>query len=66
MTKEILVYETDKDVLKFLRTFFREKKEYSVRFIHKNEGALKKAIVRKQPDALDPQQSGRPQARQTL
>jgi two-component system, cell cycle response regulator len=52
MAKEILVYETDKDVLKFLKSFFRGKKEYSVRFLRKNEGALKKAIVRKQPDAL--------------
>jgi len=52
MAKEILVYETDKDVLKFLKTFFKGKKEYSVRFLRKNEGALKKAIVRKQPDAL--------------
>jgi two-component system, cell cycle response regulator len=52
MRKEILVYETDKDVLKFLRAFFKEKKEYSVRFIRKNEGALKKAVARKQPHAL--------------
>ncbi len=52
MAKEILVYETDKEVLKFLKTFFREKKEYAVRFLQKNEGALKKAIVSKQPDAL--------------
>jgi len=52
MTKEILVYETDKDVLKFLRAFFKEKKEYSVRFIRKNEGALKKAVAWKQPHAL--------------
>ena len=52
MKKEILVYETDKDVLKFLKAFFKEKKEYSVRFLRKNEGALKKAVARKQPHAL--------------
>ena len=66
MAKEILVYETDKDVLKFLRTFFREKKEYSVRFIRKNEGALKKAIVSETTRCVDPQQSGRTQARKSL
>jgi two-component system cell cycle response regulator len=52
MKKEIIVYETDKDVLKFLKAFFKEKKEYSVRFLRKNEGALKKAVARKQPHAL--------------
>jgi diguanylate cyclase (GGDEF)-like protein len=52
MKKEILIYETDKDVLKFLRAFFREKKDYSPLFIRKNHNTLKKILTNKTPDAL--------------
>jgi two-component system, cell cycle response regulator len=52
MKKEILIYETDKSVLKFLRAFFREKKDYSATFIRKDKDVLKKEIAKKIPDAL--------------
>jgi diguanylate cyclase (GGDEF)-like protein len=52
MKKEILIYETDKDVLKFLRAFFKEKKGYSPLFIRKNHNTLRKILAQKTPDAL--------------
>ena len=52
MKKEILIYEKDKDVLKFLRSFFRDKKEYSAHFISKDRKVLKKKIAGAMPDAL--------------
>jgi len=52
MKKEILVYETDKEVLTFLRSFFKEKKDYSPLFVRKNHDTLRKIIAQKSPDAL--------------
>lgn len=50
--KDILIYERDREVLRFLKSFFSEKPEYSVRFIKKNEKILRKEIAAHQPDAL--------------
>lgn len=52
MKKEILIYEKDKEVLKFLRSFFEEKKDYSVHFIRKNKNTLRREIKEKMPDAV--------------
>jgi two-component system cell cycle response regulator len=52
MKKEILIYETDKDVLRFLKSFFKEKKDYSATFIRRDKNALRKEIAKKIPDAL--------------
>lgn len=52
MKKEILIYETDKDVLKFLRSFFKERNDYSARFIKKDKNILKKELAERRPDAL--------------
>jgi two-component system cell cycle response regulator len=52
MKKEIVIYEKDRDVLKFLRAFFKERKEYSVHFLKKNKHALREEIAAKRPDAV--------------
>jgi len=52
MKKEILVFETDKNVLKFLKSFFKEKKHYSTTFIRKDKDVLTKQIAKKNPDAI--------------
>lgn len=52
MKKEILVYETDKEVLTFLRSFFKEKKDYLPLFVRKNHNTLRKTLAQKTPDAL--------------
>ena len=49
--KDIVIYEKDRNVLKFLRSFFKEKKNYSVLFADK-EDTLKKTIAEKKPDAV--------------
>lgn len=52
MKKEILIYETDKDALRFLRSFFKERNDYSARFIKKDKNTLKKELAERRPDAL--------------
>lgn len=42
MKKEILIYEKDKDVLK---SFFKEKKEYSAHFVRKDRNTLRIACT---------------------
>jgi len=52
MKKEILIYEKDKEILTFLRLFFRGKKEYSARFIKDDEDTLRRELGKKMPDAV--------------
>jgi DNA-binding NarL/FixJ family response regulator len=52
MKKEILIYENAKETLMFLRSFFKDKKEYSVHFIEKGKDGLKKELAKKKPDAV--------------
>jgi two-component system cell cycle response regulator len=53
MKKEILIYVEDKEVLKFLKTFFKGRDYYSVRFlIKKDKNALHKELCNKKPAAL--------------
>lgn len=52
MKKEILIYEKDKEILKFLRAFFRRKDNYSARFIKGDEEALRRELEKKRPAAL--------------
>jgi diguanylate cyclase (GGDEF)-like protein len=52
MKKELIIYETDKEVLKFLRAFFKEKKDYAPLFVRKDHNTLKKILSRENPDAL--------------
>src|SRR4030042_2535336 len=52
MERTILVYEKDKDVLKFLKSFFEERKHYSVHYVKKGKHTLGKEILVKKPDAL--------------
>ena len=54
MRKEILVYEKDRNVLKFLHSFFKENKDYSVHFVDKKD-ALKETIMEEKPDAVLPE-----------
>ncbi|MBS1113284.1 MAG: response receiver sensor diguanylate cyclase [Nitrospirae bacterium] len=52
MERTILVYEKDRDVVKFLKSFFEERKHYSVHFVKKSGQSLEKEIVLKKPDVL--------------
>jgi two-component system cell cycle response regulator len=52
MERTILVYEKDKDVIKFLKSFFEERKHYSVHYVKKGKHTLGKEILVKKPDAL--------------
>jgi two-component system, cell cycle response regulator len=53
MKKEILIYERDKETLKFLRSFFRERNDYSARFITKKDiEILRRKLENIKPDAL--------------
>ena len=52
MERTILVYEKDKDVVKFLKSFFEERKHYSVHYVKKGKHTLGKEILVKKPDAL--------------
>jgi two-component system cell cycle response regulator len=52
MKKEILIYETDPKVLKYLKAFFKEHDDYSVHFIRKDRRKLKKEILVRNPDIL--------------
>ncbi|MBE0426304.1 MAG: sensor domain-containing diguanylate cyclase [Nitrospirae bacterium] len=51
MEKQILIYEKDPDTVKFLRSFFKGKDDYSVNFI-KDKNTLKKRLSLKTPDIL--------------
>jgi two-component system, cell cycle response regulator len=52
MERRILVYEKDKDVVKFLKSFFEDRKHYSVHYVKKGKHTLGKEIFLKKPDAL--------------
>lgn len=53
MKKNIFICEKDKEVLRFLRSFFKERDEYSVRFLTKRDvESLHKELYKKKPDAL--------------
>jgi len=52
MERTILVYEKNKDVVKFLKSFFEERKHYSVHYVKKGKHTLGKEILVKKPDAL--------------
>jgi two-component system cell cycle response regulator len=52
MERTILVYEKDKDVVKFLKSFFEERKHYSVHYVKKGKYTLGKEILVKKPAAL--------------
>jgi two-component system cell cycle response regulator len=51
MKKEILIYENDKENLKFLEAFFKERDGYSACFIDRSEKVLKREL-KKKPDAI--------------
>ncbi|MDP2755955.1 MAG: sensor domain-containing diguanylate cyclase [Nitrospirota bacterium] len=51
MKNDILIYEEDKENLKFLRSFFKGRDDYSTRFI-KDKKALKRELMERMPDAL--------------
>ncbi|MBI5188150.1 MAG: sensor domain-containing diguanylate cyclase [Nitrospirae bacterium] len=52
MKKEIFIYEEDKDTLRFLRSFFRGRDDYSAHFIKRDEKALRRELVEKRPAAV--------------
>jgi two-component system cell cycle response regulator len=52
MERTILVYEKDRDVVKFLKSFFEERKHYLVHYVKKGKHTLGKEILAKKPDAL--------------
>jgi diguanylate cyclase (GGDEF)-like protein len=51
MKNDILIYEEDKENLKFLRSFFKGRNNYSTRFI-KDKRALKRELMEREPAAL--------------
>lgn len=51
MKNNILIYKEDKETLKFLRSFFKGRDDYSTRFI-KDKKALKRELMERMPDAL--------------
>lgn len=51
MKSDILIYEEDKENLKFLGAFFEGRDDYSTRFI-KDKKALKRELMERMPDAL--------------
>lgn len=52
MKKDILIYEEDEDNLKFLRSFFRGRGNYSARFIERDKKTLRRELVEKKPTVL--------------
>jgi two-component system, cell cycle response regulator len=52
MDKTILVYEKNKTVIRFLKSFFEERKQYSVHFVKKGKHTLGEEIVIKKPAVL--------------
>ncbi|HYA12610.1 MAG TPA: diguanylate cyclase [Thermodesulfovibrionales bacterium] len=53
MKREIFIYDDDREVLKFLKSFFRGRNDYTARFINKKgEEGLKRELEKKKPAAL--------------
>ena len=52
MKNDILIYEEDKENLKFLRSFFKGRNDYSTCFI-KDKKALKRELIRKKACCFD-------------
>jgi len=52
MKKKILIYDGERGVLKFLRSFFRKHGEYSAHFIKRDKAVLLRELERRRPDAL--------------
>lgn len=52
MKKEIIIYESDEENLKFLRSFFRGSSDYLARFIERDKKVLKRELVEGRPAAL--------------
>lgn len=50
--KQILIYEKDKNVLKFLKSFFRTNDVYSVMFLKRDKDNLRKQLAKMRPGAL--------------
>jgi diguanylate cyclase (GGDEF)-like protein len=50
--KEILIYTHDKEMLKFLRAFFKERRDYSTLFMEKYKKSLKVELRKRRPAAL--------------
>jgi len=50
--KNILIYEEDKETLKFLRSFFRGRNDYSVCFIKTDKTVLKRELIERMYAAL--------------
>lgn len=50
--KNILIYEEDKETLKFLRSFFRRRNDYSVCFIKTDKKVLKRELAERRYAAL--------------
>ncbi len=50
--KNILIYEEDKETLKFLRSFFRGRNDYSVCFVKTDKKALKRELAERRYAAL--------------
>jgi two-component system, cell cycle response regulator len=52
MKKEVVVFETDPNVLKFLKSFFKGRDEYAVSFMKRDSDALRKKLAKTEPDVL--------------
>lgn len=52
MKKEILIYEKNKEILKFLKVFFKGRGDYSPHFIESGTRVLKKELLEINPSAL--------------
>lgn len=52
MDQQILIYEKNRNVLRFLKTFFEERKHYSVRFFKKGKRTLAEEISAARPGVL--------------
>ncbi len=52
MESTVLVYEENRDVIRFLKSFFREKRHYSVHFYKKGRRTLREEIEARKPDVL--------------
>ena len=53
MKKTIFIYENEREILKFLKSFFRKRTDYTAHFIiNKNIETLRRELEKKKPDAL--------------
>jgi diguanylate cyclase (GGDEF)-like protein len=53
MIKKILIYENEREILKFLRSFFRGRNDYTAHFITNNNiETLREELEKKKPDGL--------------